>query len=423
MEVGEKSLSQPAAATPPSGELPVAESAQAEPPITAETSRQSADQTAEIVQPRPTFLSSHSSDPASFLSPGLNVALGGSSGGPSTAAGVPASTEHGYRSGHHSTTPSVTNLVTPSGPFPAGTTSRHGDVSYCSAGTTTLPNEHELRVVPDEHSIIDDTLLKCTPYIINTKYMVLICTDCRHCIIPDRARVHLHKDHPHCKIDATFFEQLNKRFPGLVAETIHPPETTEAVFGLAIPVEKYTVCSRCRRGYLNISTWERHLCRNADANLVGQHAHFRSLVQTFFRGPNICYFPIDLPVPVSNGASGRDDFDLFKAGFQEVEISDDEIQESEDYRELSQFLLKEGWINHVSGLRSSELSLLTCLPKDDEILKPIAREVFALTDSIQCAIRSAGYHVRRLLGRRPAYVFSDYLSLSLLTNLYTVSDK
>jgi hypothetical protein len=408
--VGEERLSQPAAKNPHSAELPAAESAQAELLITAETSHSSANQTAENVQPRQTFLPPRSSDVSSFSSPGLNVSLRGLSARTSTTAGV-------------TTSPSVTNLATPSEPnmLPSGKpsmafmTSGHSEkgisaISHHPAvpGPKTAPtsaNKHELRVVPDEHSIVDDALLKCTPYIVNTKYMVLICTDCRYCIIPDRARAHLHKDHPHCRVDATFFEQLNKRFPGLVAETIHPPETTEAVFGLAIPVEKYTVCSRCRRGYLNISTWERHLCRNADANLVGQHAHFRSLVQTFFRGPSICYFPIDLPAPASGGAGDRDDFNLFKADFQEVAVSDDEIHESEDYRELNQFLLKEGWINHVSGLRSSELSLLTCLPKDDEILKPIAREVFALTDSIQRAIGAAGYHVRRLLGRRPAYVF------------------
>jgi len=402
--VGEAGLSQPAVKNPHSAKLPVAESAQAE---LLETSQSSADQTAENDQPRQTFPSPHSSDVSSFSSPGLNVALRGSSARTSTAVGVP-------------TSPGIANPATPSEPnmVPSGkpgTVVIGGDsekaisaISHHPAGPKTVPtsaNKHELRVVPDEHSIVDDALLKSTPYIVNTKYMVLICTDCRSCIIPDRARAHLHKDHPHCKVNTTFFEQLNKRFPGLVAETIHPPDTIEAVFGLAIPVEKYTVCSRCRRGYLNISTWERHLCRNADANLVGQHAHFRSLVQTFFRGPSICYFPIDLPAPVSDGAGDRNDFDLFKADFQEIAVSDDEIHESEDYRELNQFLLKEGWINHVSGLRSSELSLLTCLPKDEEIMKPIAREVFALTDSIQCAIGAAGYHVRRLLGRRPGYVF------------------
>ena len=395
--MGEENLGQPAAANQHSGELPVAESAQTEPLITAETSCQSADNPAEN---GPTFLSPRSSDPG----------------------GLP-SMDGGYRSGHRSTSPSVTNFDALLGPnlLPSGTpgtvvmSPMHGEeavstVSHrpATVDPKTVPtsvnlNEHEIRVVPDEHSIVDDALLKCTPYIVNTKYMVLICTDCQSCIIPNRARVHLHKDHPHCKVDTTFVEQLNKRFPGLVAETIHPPETIEAVFGLAIPIEKYHVCSRCRRGYLNIPTWERHLCRKADANLGGQHAHFHSLVQTFFRGPSICYFPIDLPALLSDGASGGDDFDLFKADFQE--ISNDEICESEDYRELNQFLLKEGWIDHVSGFRSSELSLLTCLPKDDDILKPIAREVFTLMDSMQRAIGTAGYHVRRLLGRRPAYVF------------------
>ena len=317
---------------------------------------------------------------------------------PSTAAGVPASMEHGFAS------PSVENLNVVM--FPTVMTSGQGEEAISAdshhSARPKVPNKHELQVIPDEDSFFDDALLKSMPYIVNKKYMVLICTDCRYYIIPDRARVHLHKDHPHCKVDTTFVEQLKKKFPGLVAKTIHPPETIEAVFGLAIPFEKYTVCSRCRRGYLNISTWERHLCRNTDANLAGQHLYFHSLVQTFFRGPSTCYFPIDL---VSDGTSGHDDFDLFKVNFQEVPISDDEIRESKDYRELDQFLLKEGWINHVSGLCSSELSLLTCLPKDDEILKPIAREIFVLMDSIQRAIGSAGYHVRRLLGRRPAYVF------------------
>jgi hypothetical protein len=138
---------------------------------------------------------------------------------------------------------------------------------------------------------------------------------------------------------------------------------------------------------------------------VGQHAHFCLLVQTFFHGPNICYFPIYLPALAYNGTSGHDDFDLFKADFQELAVSDDKIHQSEDYRELNQFLLKEGWINHVSGFHSSKLLLLTSLPEDDKILKPIAREVFALMDSIQHAIGTAGYYVHCLLGRQPAYVF------------------
>jgi len=371
----------------------------------AETSRQSGDETAEYVTVEET-------------SPELSAAARGS-----FPLRSHVSMDAEYDSGPHSTYPSVTNASAISGPstipmtLPSGkpgaavTRSGLGEEApaipkrpTCPKVAPSLANKYELRVVPDEHSIVDDALLKSTPYIINTKYMVLICTDCRYCILPDRALQHLRKDHSHCKVDTAFSEQLNKRFPGLVAEAIHPSKTIEAVFGLAISDEEFTVCSRCRRGYVNVSTWEHHVCRNRDANPAERHPHFRSHVQTFFRGPRICYFPIEVPDLVSDETSG-DDFDLFKTDFQELAASDDEIHDSEDYRELNQFLLKEGWIDHVSGFRSSELSLLTCFPTEGEVMKSIGSDVVALMSNTQTAIGNAGYHVRRLLGRRPAYVF------------------
>ncbi len=262
------------------------------------------------------------------------------------------------------------------------------------------PNKFESRVFPDQHTITNDALLKCTPFIVNVKYRVLICTDCRYCVNPDRALEHLRRDHPHCKVETTFSKHLNQRFPGLLSESIQPPGTIEAVFGLAIPVDKYTVCSRCRRGYIDVATWQRHVCRSADTTLGGERPHFSSHVQTFFRAPRIFYFPVELPDSATDGTHG-DDFELFTTNFQELAVSDGEIHKP-DYRELNQFLQKEGWINHVSGFSPSELSLLTGLTKDDEDLKSVSRDVTALMSNIQTAIGTAGYHVRRLLGKRPA---------------------
>jgi hypothetical protein len=99
----------------------------------------------------------------------------------------------------------------------------------------------------DKHSIINDDLVKCTPYIVNIKFMVLICTDCRYCVNPDRALEHLRRDHPHCKVESTFSEHLTERFPGLLSESIQPHETIEAVFGLAIPVDIGTAGYHVRR--------------------------------------------------------------------------------------------------------------------------------------------------------------------------------
>jgi len=280
------------------------------------------------------------------------------------------------------------------------TTSKH---STASIATSNPLNKYESRVFPDEYSILDDALLKCTPYIVNTKYKVLVCTECRRCVIPNRASEHLHIHHSHCKVGTGFCERLCVRFPELVAEVVHPQEVIEAIFGLAIPDKKYIICRRCRRGYLNIESWRHHKCRNADADLAGLSEHFSSLVQTFFHGPRMCYFPVRLPVSASDEVH-RNDFDLFKSSFKELALSEDEIHEPEDYREVNQFLLKEGWIKHISGCSPSELSLLTVPPKEDDILKPVARNVIALMSNIQSAIGMAGYFVRRLLGRQPTYV-------------------
>lgn len=267
-------------------------------------------------------------------------------------------------------------------------------------------NKYELLIAPNEHSIVDNALLKCTPYIINIKYMVLICADCMHAVNPDRASEHLHKNHPHCKVQKKLSTLIRSQFPALVCEAIRPLDIVEPIFGLAIPMEEYTICARCRRGYANISTWERHVCRNADDDLKGQPEHFSSFVQTFFLGPRICYFPVQLPSRVSESVEGQDDdFELFKSGFQDLVVSNsEEVEEPDDYRQLNQFLFKEGWIDHLKGHSQPELSFLTTPPKEGEVLKPLARDTISLMLNIQNTIGTAGYHVRRLLGKRPTYV-------------------
>jgi hypothetical protein len=280
-------------------------------------------------------------------------------------------------------------------------------VGHAASNTKTVPhvsalpplNQYERTIISDEYSVLDDPLLRCTPYIVNIRYMVLICIACRHCVNPACASEHLRKHHAQCKVGPDFEAQLHTKYPTLVAEMIHPPDVIEPVFGLAIPVEEYTVCARCRRGYINSASWRSHACVQADAKLEGI-AHFPSLVQTFFRGPKVCYFPVKLPVSMKDEVVS-DDFDLFKSASHNITISDDEAEPG-DYRELNQFLLKEGWIKHVSGFHLSDLSLLAGPPTVGETLQNIVLEVIGLMTNIQNAIGMAGYHVRRLLGRRPA---------------------
>jgi hypothetical protein len=96
-----------------------------------------------------------------------------------------------------------------------------------------------------------------------------------------------------------------------------------------------------------------------------------------------------------------------------------------EYRELDQFLSKEGWISHVAGYSRSGLRELTCLPRQDEILVPVRHEAYLLMTKIQSVIGSAGFHVRRLLGRRPSYVHLWLFDRRSVDNVFdwTNSDK
>lgn len=265
----------------------------------------------------------------------------------------------------------------------------------------SLPNRYEVLIRPGKDSVTDDPLLLHTPYIVNTKHMALICIDCKHSVEPGSALGHIRKIHPYCRPPQMLVVRLNKTYPGLLAEN-KIPDDMEPIFGLAVPLEKYVVCARCRRGYLNVASWRSHPCGKPGVDLKGQPPHFASHVQTFFRGNRLAYFAVKTPGADGDGIT-IDDFQLFKSQYLHIDSEvNDEAAEPGDYRELNQFLSKEGWLAHVGGHSMSELSSLVSLPGSDSTLAPIANEVFILMSNIQSIIGNAGFHVRRLLGRRPS---------------------
>ena len=265
----------------------------------------------------------------------------------------------------------------------------------------TLLNRYEALIRAGKESIIDDPLLLPTPYIVNTKHKCLICVDCKHGVDPQSALTHVHQLHQHCRPPRTLVTQLGRSHPGLRREKI-VPDDNQPVFGLAVPADKYVVCARYRHGYVNVASWRNHSCEKSEADLNGGPPHFMSHVQTFFRGTRICYFPIRTPSAEEDDVVA-DNFERFKIQYLNVDAgADDEGIEVEDYRKLNQFLSKEGWLSHIAGHSLSDISALVSLPGRDDMLSPLANEVFKLMSNIQSIIGKAGYHVRRLLGRRPS---------------------
>lgn len=279
--------------------------------------------------------------------------------------------------------------------------------SACNTGPSYLQqfsslNKWEKAVPVDKFSVLDDPLLRKTPYIINTQYHILICTDCKFAVSVKSAVSHARKDHSFHEIPGDLERKLSLKYPLLVSESIQPSDTCHAIFGIAIPSNPFLICSRCRRGYVNAQSWRNHSCKNPQVDLKGGALHFPSLVQTVFPGNKTCYFPIHTP---ASYAPPLDDFNLFKAQLSTSELAVDEVVENANYREMHQFLCKEGWISHVAGCTISKVVALVALPSIDDPLREVAPALEGLLSNIQAIISKGVFHLRRLLGRRPSYVF------------------
>jgi hypothetical protein len=83
-------------------------------------------------------------------------------------------------------------------------------------------------------------------------------------------------------------------------------------------------------------------------------------------------------------------------------MPDPKDSETEDYRQLQQFLRKEGWISHIKDYTSTEVCDLVASPTADENMDSIRKHVLSLMVHLQNMIDTAGFHVRRLIGRRPS---------------------
>lgn len=265
-----------------------------------------------------------------------------------------------------------------------------------------VPNLLESLIIPGPDSLIDDPFLKGTTFIVNTQHHVLICLECRCAVNPKTAAAHTRR-HPGVSVPGNFNTCLAQRFPGLLNETIRPQVDglTDAIFGLEIPQDTYFICDFCKSGYSTESSFRNHKCSKA---IAGQphDSYYRSVVQTFFRGPNLSYFPIHPPSFPS--AQRKDDWTLYQEMTADAPTpSEDHSRVSylENYLALDQFLQKEGWHSHVAGIPFKDIDVLTSQPVPVN-LDPIASAVYAILSKAQVTVQSSGHLARRLLGLRPS---------------------
>ena len=252
-------------------------------------------------------------------------------------------------------------------------------------------------VTPDHNYVIPD-FLRCTPYVVNTKFYVLICLECQYAVAPQSSASHLRSHHRQCPLPPDFQNQLQQCYPGLKAEPIHPGKNIRPVFGLRI-LEDYLVCTGCLHGYRNKPSLQNHRC---NVGHDGPHISFTSHVQTFFAGLHLCYFPIITPDENDATTDASSDYNLYKRQHRTEPSLSPEDSLPEDHRQLLQFLRKEGWLSHVGGFPPQELAALIQDPEPDGSLKHIEHRIYEVMEKVQDSISAAGYLLQRSIGKRPS---------------------
>ncbi|KAF9487665.1 hypothetical protein BDN71DRAFT_602419 [Pleurotus eryngii] len=262
------------------------------------------------------------------------------------------------------------------------------------------PNLLEARVSLGDDSIVDDPLLRQTPFIVNSNYAILICLECRRVVHIDDTLKHIQGLHASCRAPPRFISKLKSKYPYLA---IGPPQIRQRIspiFGLAIPLTQFYTCSRCFACFSQLPSGHGHPCIDTAINSNEQQLYFRSLGQTFSVDHHGSFFPISTP-QVANTRS-IDDYTLFKAQFDSTDAPGTGRNASlASALQLDEFLAKEGWQRHVSAVAVDVISAITAPPMLSEGWDLLGNETHALMVRIQGIIQQTGPFVQKLIGRRP----------------------
>jgi hypothetical protein len=252
--------------------------------------------------------------------------------------------------------------------------------------------------IPGLDTIIHDELLKNDSLIINSTHNILVCLPCSSIINIHNLPAHYqrlnHRDKPKPAKDLGV--RILSKFPSLTYTPVHPLSPVSPIFGLETPLKDYLICVGCSRGYQNKESFRHHACGAAQD-------FYSSDVQTFAHTTQHIYFPVTSQVPQTPESTAE----LLFRSYTEAMVSRPDFNKvvtvPHNYRELSQFLAKERWLELVQDKDIEALQALVALPTENEQWPLLTRHVFAYMYANQGKIAEKALHsVRRLLGTRPS---------------------
>lgn len=257
---------------------------------------------------------------------------------------------------------------------------------------------YEVFGVPGHDTILHDKLLKPDGLCINTTHGVLICMPCGSIVnifnIPVHFACPAHAKKP--KPPKDLGPRLLAKFSFLTFNLPHPLTPVLPIFGLKSPLSDYLICVKCSHGYRNVDSLKRHKCD-------GSAEFYTSDVQTFGHETQDVYFPVESLQPRMLQSTTEVLFQSYAEEMARRPDFNSVVTVPNNYRELSQFVVKERWLELIENKDISRLQALVAPPTESEPWPILHRHVCACLVHTQDKIAMKALHsVRGLLGTRPS---------------------
>jgi hypothetical protein len=242
-------------------------------------------------------------------------------------------------------------------------------------------------IIPDRYTVVTHARYDFPQLgiVVNTLHKLIICVTCERSLALSTLSAHIKSHGDNIVVARSMAEDLRKEYGLPKVDIARIPEVTGAIqpiFGLQLLEDVYAFCGRCWKGYLDNNgrgMLNHHTqCARHDDDLPDSKGY----AQSFSAGRLVAYFQVD-PSLIPSRAIPSDAFNLYVKNLPIEDHANEPIRSPLDLHNLSQFLHREHWVDHVAGSTPSELRALIAQPEKDDFLAPLKHHVLEYMRVVQ----------------------------------------
>ncbi|THH06229.1 hypothetical protein EW146_g9679 [Bondarzewia mesenterica] len=235
-------------------------------------------------------------------------------------------------------------------PRPSNSRNQHADDSYTRHFDASLYVRR-----PDDDTVIchPRVNLPALGLVINTRYKVVLCITCEHCINLKHIPNHIKQHQPGVVLSDNLISILANEYMIADDDSLpFPRKGFKPIFGLAIEQDIYHFCGHCDRGYSTLASLRAH--QNSPERCPHpaqeQNTSYSGYAQSFFLGPHRAFFHIDIEALDLRAQDNTNHVSLFLDTHSMADdFSQTPLSGPAHSLDLSPFLHREGWLDHIKA--------------------------------------------------------------------------